>query len=174
MRLPANALATLAVLVYALASPGTAGAQTPKLPRIGAHTIGTKLADVRRYRRASDDCEMGKSEAECTFIAPNGVEYVVMGSGVTEVIATEKSVHGELPLPFGLKLGERLGTALAKLTAGGRRWVVGPPEEEPKEGLIYLSSEDVYQGENGTAFGVALYFDHERLVRIDYDSGQAD
>lgn len=174
LALQAGVLTAAAVLLGALACPGAAQAQTPKLARIGPQTVGSRLAEVSRYRRTSSDCRVDKVEADCVFIAPNGVEYVVMGSAVTEVIATEKSVHGELALPFGLKLGERMGTALAKLTSQGRRWSLGTPEQEPKEGVVYLSSEDVYQGENGSAFGVDIYFDHERLVRVDYDSGLAN
>lgn len=170
--LQAAALASMALLLGALSYPDAAHAQVLKLTRIGPQTVGSKLAEVRRYRHASDDCSVGKNEADCTFIAPNGVEYVVMGNTVTEVIATEASVHGDVTLPFGLKLGEHLGTALAKLTFQGRRWTLGPPDREPREGVVYLSSEDVYLGEGGMPYGVAIYFDHDRLVRIEYDSGQ--
>ena len=172
--LQAGILASMALLVGALACPDAAHAQALKLTRIGPQTVGSKLAEVRRYRHASDDCQIDKNDADCTFIAPDGVEYVVMGNAVTEVIATEKSVHGDVTLPFGLKLGEHLSTALAKLTSQGRRWTLGPPDEEPREGVVFLSSEDVYQGEGGMPFGVDIYFDHDRLVRIDYDTGQAD
>jgi hypothetical protein len=174
LALHACILAAALVTLAALAHPGTAHAQVLRLERIGPKTVGSKLAEVRGYPHAAGDCQVDKTDADCTFLAPDGVQYVVNGDSVSEVIALDKSVHGEITLPFGLKLGESLASALPKLTGQGRRWTLATPDDGPKEGVVYLSSEDNYQGENGTSFSVDVYFEHDRLVRVDYDSDQGD
>jgi hypothetical protein len=164
--------AILAGMLVMLASlvPGAARAQTT-VERLGPHTVGSKLADVRAYPK-SGDCVIEASGADCTFIAPDGVEYAVLGDSVTAVIAKEKSVH-DVTLPFGLKFGDSLATALPKLIAQGKHWTLSPPDDGPKD-ILFFSSEDTYPGDNGISFGVDLYFDHDRLVRVDYDSGDGD
>jgi hypothetical protein len=160
-------LAATFVMLASLA-PGAALAQ---VERIGPHTVGTKLAAVRAYPKTGD-CLMDQSGTDCTFIAPDGVEYAVLGDSVTSVTAREKAVH-DVTLPFGLKFGDSLATALPKLVAQGKHWTLSTPEDGPKD-VIFLSSEDTYSGENGVTFGVDVYFDHDRLVRVDYDSGAGD
>jgi hypothetical protein len=170
----AAALVVLASLApdaaHALA-PDAARAQTGAVGRIGPHTVGSKLAEVRAYPKTGD-CLIDQSGADCTFVAPDGVEYAVLGDSVTTVIAKEKSAR-DVTLPFGLKFGDSLATALPKLIAQGKHWNLSTPDEGPKD-AIFLSSEDVYPGENGVTFGVDVYFEHDRLVRVDYDSGEGD
>jgi hypothetical protein len=167
----ASLLASILVMLATVAYPGAASAQA-RLGPIGPHTVGSKLSDVRAYRTV-EDCLIEQNGADCTFIAPDGVEYVVLGDSVTAVVAKEKSVHGDLTLPFGLKFGDSLATAVPKLIAQGRRWTVSIPEEGQRGGIV-MSSEDIYPGAGGLSFGVDIYFDHDRLVRVDYDSGDGD
>lgn len=163
-------LTRLLVLLAGLALHQAASAQAPG--PLGSHTVGTKLAAVKGYQK-SDDCVIEPRNVDCTFVAPNGVEYSVLGDTVTTVSAREKAVHGDLPLPFGLKFGDSLATVLPRLIARNRRWTLSPPDEEPREGIV-IASEDTFPGEGGATFTVELYFDHDRLTRVDYTSEAND
>jgi hypothetical protein len=167
--------ATLACVLMTLALqavPHAAHAQARSPGPIGPRTVGSKLSEVRAYPQEGD-CVIEANGADCTFLSPEGVEYVVLGTSVTQVIAKEKTIHAAVTLPFGLKFGDSLPTTLPKLVAQGRKWTLRPPEDGPKD-QIFLSSEDTYPGLNGSSFDVELYFDHDRLVRIDYNSDEGD
>jgi hypothetical protein len=166
------ALACLFMTLALLAHPDTTHAQARSPGPMGPRTIGSKLSEVRAYP-PQGDCVIEASGADCTFLSPEGVEYVVLGSQVTQVVAKEKAVRATVTLPFGLKFGDSLATTLPKLVAQGRKWTLRPPEDGPQD-QIFLSSEDAYPGLNGSSFDVELYFDHDRLVRIDYATDEGD
>jgi hypothetical protein len=160
------------VIMLAMLSAGSAHAQARLVAPLGPHTVGAKLSDVRAYSK-TEDCHLDQKSTDCTFVSPEGIEYVVQGSSVTLASAREKSIHGSVMLPFGLKFGDSLATALAKLVAQGKRWTLGPPEDGPQD-QIFLGSEEAYPGENGATFVVEVYFDRDRLVRVDYDADDGD
>jgi hypothetical protein len=133
---------------------------------LGKHTVGSPLSEVRGYK-AGDDCVIEREKADCAFVDPDGVEYVVLDDSVTLVTANEKSTSRTLRLPFGLRFGDSVGAAIQKLIVGDRVWLVGSDHS----GGVTLSSYDRYAGVRNWDFKIEIRFEEGRLVEIKYNAG---
>jgi hypothetical protein len=146
-----------------------ADAQALAIDRLGRHTVGSKLSDVRSYR-TTEHCDIEEDFADCKFVDPNGVSYVMFEDSVTWVIADEKTVRSSVKLPFTLKFGDEMGVVVQKLVAEGRTWSVLVDRDNRQKGVVF-SSKQRYSGENGWDFTVEIVFEKGRLVRVSYNSG---
>jgi len=163
-------IAVCVVLVMCGSITAFAGVTTerikPHVSPLGEHKIGAPLSEVRGYK-SSSDCLIEREKADCVFISPDGVEYVVLESNVVAVIASEKTSSQTVRLPFNLRFGDSIGVAIVKVVADGRGWLVGPGPS----GGVTLSSYDRYGGVGDWDFNIELRFQHSRLVEIKYNSG---
>lgn len=145
-------------------------AQSPSVPAIGEFTVGSPLKQLMRLRRENCQIEPDQSQADCTFINGDGIQYVVLGQTVESVIVDADRVKRRIRLPFALVLGESLTESLKKLTASEQdRWTIFRAVDGG--GDIAMVSTREYSSSTGARFRVQLLFKSEKLVEIRYGVG---
>jgi len=154
--------------IFAIAIGMTFPAQSAEAPvrriaSLGPQTVGSKLSEVRNYKRG-DNCWIEKDNADCELTDPkSGVRYVVFDNYVSQVIAKEG--EAKVLLPWGILFGESLSSVQKKLAAtSGDEWRLTPYLGPA------LSSTHDYVGRNGHTFEVQFIFFRERLTEVRYNS----
>lgn len=137
-----------------------------RVPSLGDYAIGTPFKSLKGVK-AADGCEIDakKDYASCVFSDGNGVEYFVEGDRVYSIVVRAANTNSSVHLPFGLAFGDKLGTALDKVTALKQvSWAVTRLSDD--ETVVHSLSQF---GDSGPyTFGIELVFKENKLDRLRY------
>jgi hypothetical protein len=146
------------------ANPASAQEKPLYVQKLGSHSIGSEVTGIRRLSSAC-----ARSPGDCSFVdLQTGVGYKFLHSlGTTSAVAHASTAKAALP--FGLKFGESLASARAKLPRLQHGWKTRSERQTVwhSSGLEFATTRGATLGE----FYIELGFVSDRLTIVEYNIG---